>query len=159
MLEAIEAAFDEVPLAVECWIDTALDPFLPGRRDVRCCFCSFDVGKDGRVIVAAVGNHVRPRPDCPKQVRDGVLVMSLPGRECQAHGQAVLSDERVDFGAQPAARSTDGVIRTPFFPPAACWWARTMELSIKARELDDRLDSASKTASQMPRLAQRLNRL
>ncbi len=42
-------------------------------------------------------------------------------------GAAVVVD--VDFGAQPASRASDGVVRTPFFPPAACWWARTTEAS------------------------------
>jgi hypothetical protein len=27
----------------------------------------------------------------------------------------------MDLGAQPSARTTDGVIRAPFLPPAACW--------------------------------------
>ena len=40
-------------------------------------------------------------------------------------------DDDVDFGAQPAKRASDGVIRTSFFPPAACWWARTTEASMR----------------------------
>jgi hypothetical protein len=27
----------------------------------------------------------------------------------------------VDLAGQSSTRATDGVIRTPFFPPAACW--------------------------------------
>jgi hypothetical protein len=33
-------------------------------------------------------------------------------------------------GAQSSARTANGVIRTPFLPPAGCRWARTMEGSI-----------------------------
>ncbi len=43
--------------------------------------------------------------------------------------QAKAVDDDVNFGAQPASRASDGVVRTPFFPPAACWWARTTEES------------------------------
>ena len=44
-------------------------------------------------------------------------------------GKAAAVDDNVDLGAQPASRASDGVVRTPFFPPAACWWARTTEAS------------------------------
>ena len=33
---------------------------------------------------------------------------------------AAVGDDDVDFGAQPASRASDAVVRTPFFPPAAC---------------------------------------
>jgi hypothetical protein len=51
------------------------------------------------------------------------------------------------------------VILAPLFPPAACWWARTIELSIRCSECGERAESASKTESQTPFLAQRLKRL
>ena len=44
-------------------------------------------------------------------------------------GRLKAVDDDVDFGAQPASRASDGVVRTPFFPPAACWWGRTTEAS------------------------------
>jgi len=43
--------------------------------------------------------------------------------------------------------------------PAACWCARTIDLSISASEPGERAASASKIASHTPRLAQRLERL
>jgi hypothetical protein len=46
--------------------------------------------------------------------------MLLTGREDQANGQSALVDDRIDLGAQSTTRATDGVIRTPFFAPAAC---------------------------------------
>jgi hypothetical protein len=53
-------------------------------------------------------------------------------RDVQPNGQHVLIDDDVDLGAQPATTTADGVILPRPFPPAACWWARTMELSINA---------------------------
>ena len=47
----------------------------------------------------------------------------------RAPRQAAAVDDDMDFGAQPASRASDGVVRTLFFPPAACWWARTTEAS------------------------------
>ena len=46
-----------------------------------------------------------------------------------AAGVTAAVGDDVDFAAQPASRASDGVVRTPFFPPAACWWARTTEES------------------------------
>jgi hypothetical protein len=40
--------------------------------------------------------------------------------EYQLDRQSVLIDHRMDFGAQSSTRTANGVIRTPFFPPAAC---------------------------------------
>jgi len=65
----------------------------------------------------------------------------------------VRADAGVDLGGQSATRTTDGVIRAPFLPPAVCWCARTIELSISASEPGERAASASKMASQTPRLA------
>jgi hypothetical protein len=44
----------------------------------------------------------------------------LAGREQQADGQAAGVDHDMDFAAQSSTRTADGVIRAPFFPPAAC---------------------------------------
>jgi hypothetical protein len=58
----------------------------------------------------------------------------LAGRQDQPHGQTVFIHQSVDLGAQSATRTADGVIFAPFFPPAACWWARMIELSMNAIE-------------------------
>ena len=69
------------------------------------------------------------------------------------------TDASVDLGAQSATRATDGVIRAPFFAPAACWWARMMELSMKAMDSGDCAAKALNILTQTPALAQRLKRL
>ncbi len=81
----------------------ALLPAIPLGRDVGARAMVGNAFEDGAGVIAAVG--------------DGV-----PGR-------LKADDDDVDFGAQPASRASDGVVRTPFFPPAACWWARTTEES------------------------------
>ena len=109
-------------------------------------------------VVASVCDDVAAFETC-KQKRRRAQVVLLSGGQHQAHRQAILIDQGVDLGAQSSTRTADGVILVPFFPPAACWWARIMELSINAIEWDDLAAKVSKTRTQMPALAQRLKRL
>lgn len=158
LFEFAEEAFDQVALAVEFWRHAALQAHPALRRDMRRatpCRHPFD---DGQTVVAAIGNDSAGRQRV-KQDRGRCLVRGLSRRDVQPDRQAILIDDSVDLGAQSATRTADGVILAPFFPPAACWWARTMELSINCKDCGERCASSSKTFSQIPRLAQRLNRL
>lgn len=80
----------------------------------------------------------------------------MTGSQQQFDGQAMLIDHCVDLGAQSSTRAADGVIRTPFVPPATCRWARMMALSINCSDCGDRAASASNICSHIPALAQRL---
>ena len=51
------------------------------------------------------------------------------------------------------------MIFAPFLPPAACWCARMMELSMKAMDSGDFAAKALKILTHIPALAQRLKRL
>ena len=55
-----------------------------------------------------------------EQIGRRLEIVGLAGGEHQADRQAVLIDNGVDLGAQSSTRTADGVIRAPFFPPAAC---------------------------------------
>ena len=94
-----------------------------------------------------------------EEMRRGGDVVRLAGGQHEPHGQAVLVDNGVDLRAQSATRTADGVSFAPFFPPAACWWARMIELSISAMDVGDFAAKASKTLIHTPALAQRLKRL
>ena len=115
VLELVEEAFDEIALAVEVMGCGALLPAISLGRDVGAR--------------AMVGDGVPGRLKAVKEGRHGSLVGGLARGENEAARQAKAVDDDVDFGAQPVSRASDGVIRTPFFPPAACWWARTTEES------------------------------
>jgi len=55
----------------------------------------------------------------------------LAGRDDDLDRQAAGLDDRVDFRARPAARAADRLAAATYLiAPAACWWARAMELSI-----------------------------
>ena len=71
--------------------------------------------EDGAGVIAAVGDGVPGRLKAVKEGRHGSLVRGLARGEREAARQAATVDDDVDFGAQPASRASDGVIRTPFF--------------------------------------------
>ena len=114
---------------------------------------------DGAVVVASIGDERLGGLEAVDQGLDGGLVRGLTRRQNDPQRQAVLIDQGVDLGAQSSTRTADGVIRAPFLPPAACWCARMMELSIRCIDPGEDADRASNTLSQTPALAQRLKRL
>ena len=109
-------------------------------------------------IVATVCNDVAALK-IGEQLRGGPQIMCLPGGQHEPDRQPVFVDDGVDLGAQSSTRTADGVILAPFFPPAACWWARMMELSINAIEPGDLAAKISNTRTHTPARAQRLKRL
>ena len=159
MFEFAEVALDEIALPVDVPGDGSLNlPVLLGR-DVGRGADGLDLFDQGAGVIAAIGDHMAGPGQAGDQFGADALVGRLSLRQTQADGPSAFIDNGVDFGAQSPTREADGVIRAPFFPPAACWWARMIELSIKAMDSGDCSDRALKTLTQTPALAQRLNRL
>ena len=117
-----------------------------------------DQTEEGIRIVAPVGDHVAAGKTSDK-IGGGGEIVALASGEDDPDRQAMLIYQRMNLGAQSATRTADGVILAPFFPPAACWWARMIELSINAIEPGDFAASASNTLTHTPSRAQRLKRL
>lgn len=120
VLQLVEEALDEVALTVDRGVDRSLLLAVALGRDVGRGAVGGDLFEDGASVVAAVGDRVAGRSEPGQQRRHGGLVGGLAWAEQDAQRQAVGIDDGVDLGRQSAARSSDGVIRTPFFPPAAC---------------------------------------
>ena len=156
VFQTIEEALDEIAAALERRIDRADDADVALARDVSGGARGLDGRNDRLAEVAAIGDDIATQRQGGEQLGRGGLVGGLPRGEHRPHQQAATVDDGVDFGSQSPARATDGVIRTPLLPPAACWWARMMELSIKCSESGDICRSHSKTLSHTPCLAQRL---
>ena len=131
MFDLVEEAFDEVALFVDLRIDGALGFAVFLGRDVGLGAMACDELDDGLGVVAAISDGIVGRPERVDQGRHSGFVGCLAWCQEQADRQALAVDHRVDLGAQSSTRTADGVIRTPFFPPAACWWARTIEESIR----------------------------
>ena len=114
--------------------------------------------EQGVGVVASIGDDMAAF-EASQQLRGGAQVMGLSGGQQQSDRQAILVDDGVDLGAQSSTRTANGVIFAPFFPPAACWWARMMELSISAIDPGDLAAKVSKTCTHTPARAHRLKRL
>ena len=158
MLEFAEEAFDEVALAVDVPVDRAMDQALAGRWYVSFGAIGSDQIEQCIGVIAAVGDDMSAF-ETGEQERCRAQVVVLSGSQHEPHRQAIFIDQGVDLGAQSSTRTADGVILAPFFPPAACWWARMIELSINAIECGDLAAKVSKICTQTPALAQRLKRL
>ena len=65
-----------------------------------------------------------------EQTIGNLPVMRLPSGQAEPDREALRVDDDVDLGSEPAARSTETMIWTPFFAVAACWCARIEVLSI-----------------------------
>ena len=134
MFELVEEAFDEVALAVNALWHTALNFSVALGWDVGTNSSALGEVDEGLGIIAAVGDEIAGPAQARDQWNGGLLVGGLAGCQRQADGQSGPVDDDVDLGAQSSTRTADGVIRAPFFPPAACWWARMIELSISAMD-------------------------
>lgn len=120
VLDLVEEALDQIALSVEFGIDRALPFAVALGRDVWARAMFGDHPQDGFGIVAAVGDGICGGPQAVEQGWDSRLVGSLARREQQADRQASGIDHGMQLGAQSSTRTADGVIRAPFFPPAAC---------------------------------------
>ena len=120
MFEFVEEALDQVALAVELEIDAADHPDIALAGDVGGGAERGEQLDDAARAVAAVGDRIAGRPQAVDQARQGGLVGGLTGRQQEADRQAGGIDDGVDLGRQSPTRTADGVIRAPFFPPAAC---------------------------------------
>jgi len=158
VLELAEEALDEIALSVDAPINGALYEALPGRGDVGFGATGSDQVEQRIGVIPAVSDDVTAF-EAGEQDRRSAQIVVLSGRQHETHRQAILIDQGVDLGAQSSTRTADGVILAPFFPPAACWCARMMELSMKAIECGDLAAKVSKICTQTPALAQRLKRL
>lgn len=157
MLELAEEALDAIALLVEISVVVPLDLAVALWRDD-----DFGAGLGDPVgemigIVALVGD-CRFGLDTVDQVMGKRDVVALAGRSDQADGKAERLGGGMDFGAQAAARPAQALgIRPPLTlrAPAACWWARTMVLSIISHSRSASRASVSSMPSRTPISIQR----
>jgi len=131
VFELVKEALDEIALFVERRIDGTLEAAVALGRDVWARAVSDEGVEDGASVVAAIGDRVARWREAGDQGWQAGFVGGLAGREQQPERQTPGIDHSVDLGAQSSTRTANGVIRAPFLPPAACWWARTIEVSMR----------------------------
>lgn len=96
--------------------------------------------------------------DAVDQVMGERDVVALAGRADETDGEPERLGGGVDLGAQAAARPAQALgIRPPLTlrAPAACWWARTMVLSIISHSRSASRASVSSISSSTPISIQR----
>ena len=120
MFEFVEEALDEVALAVALQIDGSDDPNVALAGDVGGCPQRGEEVDDRAGAVAAVGDRLASWAQAVDQAWQSGFVGGLPRGQQQSNRQTHGIDDGVDFGAQSATRTANGVILAPFFPPAAC---------------------------------------
>ena len=146
-------------MPVDCAVDGSLHLAVALGWDIGLGAARPDPLDQRLGVIAPVSHDMGSSGQAVDQGRRRRLVAGLPGSDGQPDRQARLVDDRIDLGAQSATRATGGVIRAPFFPPAACWWARMTELSMNAMDSGDLSAKALNTLIQTPALAHRLKRL
>ena len=120
MFEFVEEALDEVALGVEREVARAWD-FAIGLGGNHGGDVSPGKGLDQDVGVVSLVPDQRLRLDIVKQRPRAGQIVSLAWREPQRNGVAKGIDERMDFGGQSAAGSTDRLFAVFFRAPALCW--------------------------------------
>jgi hypothetical protein len=159
VLQLVKEALDEIAATIEALIDASLNLAVTLCGNVGVGPAASREFEQGLGVISSVGDQIAGSVQARDQ-RDGrFLVGRLTGGQHEADRQTLAIDDDIDLGAQSSTRTADGVIRAPFFPPAACWWARMIELSISAMDCGDRSAKASKIRSQTPAFAHRLYRL
>ena len=159
VLDSAEEVLDVVPAAV----DTLGTPRFVCCvvADGNCRHGAFitDLLSDLPAVVGFIGGDRERRPGSVQQLFHGLAVMRLSSCEREAQRAALAVDPGVDFCAAAASADADRLVFLPPFAPLAARCAFTMVLSIRCRLSRDFAAKASNTRFQMPRRAQRVNRL
>lgn len=92
--------------------------------------CRFQMLHDRICIVSLVGSQTGGFQFAQQRQSLGT-VSSLSARQMKAREHTQAVDQSVNLGAQSATRAPDRLFSFFFAAPAACWWARTIVLSIK----------------------------
>lgn len=109
-------------------------------------------------VVGGVGKEHGPLRVLDQRAGDRGLVR-LTCRELDVERQTESIHESVDLGGEASARAANGVVVDPPFPPAACWWLRTMVASAIDPSGSTSTRSARKTLFHSPCRAQLRKRL
>jgi hypothetical protein len=112
---------------------------------------------DSVAVIAFVCNHMGSVDTC-QQGYSLNSVMYLAPCKTEAQGLAFGVSNHVNLGAQSSSGTPQSLAFGPPFPLAACWCALTTVESIMMYLLSASASSTSKIRSQIPDLAQRVNR-
>lgn len=87
---------------------------------MRASACGLHDINDGLRVITAVGDKIPTIRQPCDQFGHHRAIGCLTGAQTKAQGQAIAIDDSVYLCTQSSTRTANGVIRTPFLPPAAC---------------------------------------
>ena len=120
VLNFIEVSFDEVSFSVNGSIYGALDFAVPLGRYMGGCPAGLYAFDKCPCIISPIRHHMQGPAQTVDQPRGSGLVGGLSRCDRKADWQSGFVNDRIDLAAQSSTRTANGVIRAPFFPPAAC---------------------------------------
>ena len=157
LLDTIEKSFNEVAVFVNMVIVFSPNDTVFPAGDDRLCVSRRNTD-DKRVGVVSLVSHNRQGI---KSINQGLglrYVRSFATSQKQTNGISQSIHRSMDLCRQSATRTSD-VLRPFFFwAPAACWWARTMVLSMKSISKSGSPDTASANRTHVPFSHHRANR-
>ena len=130
LLQFVEEPLDQISLAIELLAERIKRFSIGFVGDVGRRALGLDLGADPVGVITFVGKNNCSAPEILQLISRSGRVVVLSRCDQEAERAALFVDERVDFRGEPASATTHATISTPFFAPAACWWTRTIELSI-----------------------------
>lgn len=120
LLELVEEALDEVPLAVDRLPPAILLLAVGTVWNVGDSTLSANAGTHRVGVVPLVGDNDGARLEAVEQSPRARDVVVVSRRDQEADGPALRIDPRVDFRREPAPASTDTTNATLFLTPEAC---------------------------------------
>src|SRR6478752_6616128 len=161
LFDAANESLHQIPFLIQVSVILSLILQVAARRNHRLGATALDVGDEFLAVKALVAEHqlevvVLQKRFCLRDVR------CLARRQLELDRQAQAVDTHVEFRGKSAARTAQRLhvqfaVGTPFFAPAACWWAR-MTLLSKINHSRSGSCSSRKIRSQTPLRDQRSKR-
>lgn len=129
MLQTAKASFDLVAVLV--------DGFVMGDEDLAVALggdhrLGLHAGDQRAQVVAVIGFVGKYRLGLVpfQEIGSGSDIVRLASRDAEAQWPSKCVGQHVDLGRQSTSGTPQRLVLGPPFPVAACWWARTMVLSI-----------------------------
>ena len=129
MLEAAKASFDLIAMLIGVFVVGDEDLAVALGRDHRLGVHAGDPFTQVIAVIGFIGEYrFGPLPFQKIGGRSDVVRLASRDREAQRPSERI--GQHMDLGRQSTSGTPQRLILSPPFPVAACWWARTIVLSI-----------------------------
>lgn len=149
MFEAAKASFDLVAVLIGGFVVGDEDLAVSLGWDDRLGLHASNQFAQAIAVIGFIGEYrIGLLPF--QEVGSSRDIMRLASRDPEAQWPSQRVGQHVDLGRQSTSGTPQRLILGPPFPVAACWWARTIVLSIMRYVLSRSAVSVSNIRSQTP---------